>query len=324
MRGSGRGCRGRDPQEPQDPQEESLEPHQTILQGFRTVAQTLSAAYGSTSSDIQHVIRWSLRESTTEDWTFIFGASNAIRHWVESVRLAMACTEMGKGAKDHIQLLTNAREAGKEAIDAILGLIPEEAPRLPRVFPRVDVESVLSIAHHYTDEALRNIHTQLSYLVREHFAGPEQSGVFFNTILPVTCLFWHQMDEMAMNQVFPGSQIIPTLWGTRRGVLEGLSLMGPPSCSASWPASLVEQVTPIPGSSGEPGSTKTPTKSNIPRAGELTPGSGKKVQQNIKQVTGLWWNDPQQGKEDIEARKLEERHWRNPPSPSSLWMTTRI
>ena len=161
-----------DPQEPQDPQEESLEPHQTILQGFWTVAQTLSAAYSSASSDIQHVVWRSLRESTTEDRTFIFGASNAICHWVESVRPAMACTEMGKGAKDHIQLLTDAREAGKEAIDAVLGLIPEEEPRLPRIFPKVDVKSVLSIAHHYTDEALQNIHAQLSDLVREHMTGP--------------------------------------------------------------------------------------------------------------------------------------------------------
>ena len=127
-----------DPQEPQKPQEEPLEPHQMVLQDFRTVAQTLSAAYGSASSNIQKVVRRSLRESTTDDWTFIFGASNAIRRWVEFVGPAMACTEMGKDAKetgkdanDPIQLLTDAWEAEKEAIDAVLGLIPEKEPRLP-------------------------------------------------------------------------------------------------------------------------------------------------------------------------------------------------
>ena len=41
-----------DPQVPQDPQDDSPEPHRQVLQGFRTVAQTSSAAYGSTSSNI--------------------------------------------------------------------------------------------------------------------------------------------------------------------------------------------------------------------------------------------------------------------------------
>ena len=260
-----------DPQEPQDPQDDPPEPHQLVLQGFRMVAQTLSATYSSASSNIQQVIQRSLRESTTDDRTFIYGASNAIRHWVESVRLAMAGTATGKGSteagkdtKDPTQLLADAQEAGKEAIDAVLDLIPEVEPRLPPVFPRVDVDSVLTISHHYTEEALQNVHAQILDLVRLHVAGPKQAGVFFNTLLPITCSFRHQMDEMAINLLFPGSQIVPTLWGTRRKVLEGLSLLGPLSCSVTWPASLVEWVTPVPGTSGESGSSKTPTKPNIP------------------------------------------------------------
>ena len=68
-----------DPQVPQDPQDDSPEPHQQVLQGFGTVAQTFSATYGNASSDIQQVIRRSLRESTNDDQTFIYGASNVIR-----------------------------------------------------------------------------------------------------------------------------------------------------------------------------------------------------------------------------------------------------
>ena len=75
-----------DPQTPQDPQDDALQPYRQVLQGFRTVAQTFSAAYGSASSDIQQVIRRSLRECTNDDRTFIYGASNAICRWVESVR----------------------------------------------------------------------------------------------------------------------------------------------------------------------------------------------------------------------------------------------
>ena len=123
-----------DPQAPQDPQDDSPQPHQQVLQGFRTVAQTFSAAYGSASSDIQQVIPRSLRESTNDDRTFIYGASNAIRCWVDSVRPAMAGNEMGKDGtevvkdtkvtKDPTQLLADTRKAGQDAVDAILDLIP--------------------------------------------------------------------------------------------------------------------------------------------------------------------------------------------------------
>ena len=107
-----------DPQAPQDPQDDAPQPYRQVLQGFRTVAQTFSAAYGSASSDIQRVIRRSLRECTNDDRTFIYGASNAICHWVESVRPAMAGNEMGKDGteigkdtkvtKDLTQLLADA------------------------------------------------------------------------------------------------------------------------------------------------------------------------------------------------------------------------
>ena len=58
---------GEEPEEPKEPQE----PYQIILQGFRTVSQTLSVAYGATSSEIQTVIRKGLAKATAEDWTFV-------------------------------------------------------------------------------------------------------------------------------------------------------------------------------------------------------------------------------------------------------------
>ena len=255
-----------DPQGHRDPPDDAPQPYREVLQGFRTVAQTFSATYGSASSDIQRVIRRSLRESTNDDRTFIYGASNAIRCWVESVRPAMAGNETGKDitevvkdtkvTKDPTQLLADARKAGQDAIDAVLDLIPEVEHRLPPVYPRIDVASVLTISRHHTEEALQNVHAQISDLIRTHVAGPEQARVFFNTILPITCSFRHQMDEMAINLLFPGSQLVPNVWGARREVLEGLSLVAPPSCSASWPASLVERVVPVPGTSGQPGVSK--------------------------------------------------------------------
>ena len=311
-----------DPQAPQDPQDDSPQPHRQVLQGFQTVAQTFSATYGITSSDIQQVIRRSLRESTNDDRTFIYGASNAIRRWVESACPAMASNETGKGGtedtkvtKDPTQLLADVRKAGQDAVDAVLDLIPEVEHKLPPVYPRIDVASIWNISCHHTEEALKNVHTQISDLIQTHIVGPEQAGVFFNTILPITCSFRHQMDEMAINLLFPGSQLVPNVWSAHQEVLEGLSLVAPPSCSAGWPASLVERVTTVPGTSGQAGSAKTPTKPCNPGAGKLTPGSGKKTTQ-IQQAAGMFWSDKEKReKEDADARAQEEKRRKRPSRP---------
>ena len=280
---------GEEPEEPKEP----LELYQIILQGFRTVSQTLSVAYGAASSEIQTIIRKSLAKATAENRTFIWGASGAIRHWLDSVMPAMAATE--KSTKDQAQLLAEARQAGKDALHSILEFIPEEEeqePHLTPVFPRATLllAAALAVARQHTDEALRNVHTQLVDLAKEH-VPPEQVGALFNTILQVTCSFWQEMDNMAMNQVFLPNQIVPNLWGSCRGLLEGLSLLGPPSCSASWPASLVERVTAVPACQNVPGLSKTPTKPNHAPSGaaKTTPDSGKK--HSAKQAAGLFWGD---------------------------------
>ena len=171
-----------DDEEPQEPKE-PLEPYQIVLQGFWTVSQTLSAAYGAASAEIQIIVWKSLVKTTAEDWTFIWGASGAIHQWIDSVRPAMAGSE--KSTNDQAQLLAEARQAGKDVLKTILNFIPEEEePKLTSVFPRAThlLAPALAVARRYTDDALWNIHTQLSDLVKEH-VPKEQTGAFFNTIL---------------------------------------------------------------------------------------------------------------------------------------------
>ena len=153
-------------------------------------------------------------------------------------------------------------------------------------------------------------------LAKEH-VPQKQAGAFFNTILQVTCSFRQEKDNMATNQVFLPSQIVPNLWGSCRGLLEGLSLLGPPSCSASWPASLVERVTAVPACQSVPGLSKTLTKSNLALSGvvKTTPDSGKKSHQSAKQAAGLFWGDEARGKEVAEACKLEEKCWKKSTGP---------
>ena len=179
-----------DSEEPEEP-EEPQEPYQIVLQGFQTVSQTLSAAYGAACSEIHTVVRKSLAKATAEDQTFVCGASGAICRWLDSIKLAMAATE--KSTKDQVQLLVEARQAGKDALDSILEYIPEEQEQeahLTLVFPRATplLVAALAVARHHTDEALWNIHTQLVTLAKEH-VPLEQAGALFNTILQMTCSF---------------------------------------------------------------------------------------------------------------------------------------
>ena len=94
---------GKDPEEPEEPRE----PYEIVLQGFQTVSQTLSVAYGAASSEIQTVIRKSLAKATAEDRTFVWGASGAIHRWLDYVKPAMAAME--EDTKDQARLLAEAR-----------------------------------------------------------------------------------------------------------------------------------------------------------------------------------------------------------------------
>ena len=157
-----------DSEEPQEP-EEPLAPYEIVLQGFRTISQTLSAAYGAASAEIQILVRKSLAKTTAEDRTFVWGALGAISHWLDSVKPAMAAT--GENTKDQAKLLEAARQAGKDALDSILEFIPEEQePQLTPVFPKATclLAPALAVARQYTDEALRNIHSQLADLAKDH------------------------------------------------------------------------------------------------------------------------------------------------------------
>ena len=112
-----------DPEEPREPGE-PLEPYEVMLQGFQTITQTLSAAYRAACDEIQGIVPKSLAKATTKDRTFVWGASGAICQWLNSIKLAMDCME--KSVKDQAELLAEARKAGKDALDSILELIPEE------------------------------------------------------------------------------------------------------------------------------------------------------------------------------------------------------
>ena len=124
------------------------------------------------------------------------------------------------------------------------------------------------------------------------------------------------MDGIATSQVILPGQIVPNLWGVRRTMMEGLTLLGPWNCPASWPASLVERVSAEPVNKATPVGLTTPVKhdTSVPK-GKLHPGSSGKKSAPPKRITE-YWEDDERKKEDEESRRQEEeRHQKKPSGP---------
>ena len=137
---------------------------------------------------------------------------------------------------------------------------------------------------------------------------PQQAGVFLASLLQVLCSYRQEMDGMAVNQVNLPSQIVPNLWGVSWTLMEGLTLLGPPNCPASWPISLVERVSSEPVNKAAPVGLTIPVKrdtSSVPGKGKLHPDSSSKKWVPPKRITD-YWDDDERKREDEESHQREE------------------
>ena len=216
-----------------------------------------------------------------------------------------------------MRLLQMAQQTGKEATEDILALLPvEESPYLTPVVPKEDILTPALLATRtHTEKAIEAVNVQLSALVHWH-VPPQQAGVFLASLLQVMCSYRQEMDGMATSQVILPGQIVANLWGVSRTMMEGLTLLGPLNCPASWPASLVEWVSAESIKKATLAGLTIPVKrdTSVPK-GKLHPGSSSKKSAPPKQIT-KYWDDDERKKEDEESRwREEERHKKKPSGP---------
>ena len=193
----------------------------------------------------------------------------------------------------------------------------EESLYLTPVVPREDILTLaLTATRKHTEKAIEAVNVQLSALVHRH-VPLQQARVFLASLLQVMCSYWQEMDGMATSKVILPGQIVLNLWGVSRSMMEGLTLLGPPNCRASWPASLVERVSVEPANKATPVGLTTPVKCDTSLGsskGKLPLGSSGKKSVLPKQVTN-YWDNPEKDKEDEEShRREEERHQKKKPS----------
>ena len=186
---------------------------QLIMQGFHAATRTLSDGYQQACKEVQTIVWRSLKKSTAIDCMFVWGASAAIHRWVKAIQPAMDC--MGESLEEQSHLLQMARQAGKEATEDILALLPpEESPYLTPVVPKEDILTpALQATRTHTEKAIEAVNVQLSALVHR-YVPPQQAGVFLASLLQVMCSYWQEMDGMATSQVILPGQIVPNLWGS--------------------------------------------------------------------------------------------------------------
>ena len=107
---------------------------QLLMQGFHTATHTLSDSYQDACREVQTIVRRALQRSMAINRILVRGASAAFRHWVKAVQPAMDCME--ESLEEQAWLLQEALEAGKEAMEDILALLPAEvSPYLTPVVP---------------------------------------------------------------------------------------------------------------------------------------------------------------------------------------------
>ena len=269
-----------------------------IQQGF---VDPKCNTYQDACREVQTIIQRALQRSTAIDRIFVCGASATIRHWVKAVQPAMGCME--ESLEEQAWLLQEAREAGKEATKDILALLLAEAsPYLTPVVPQEDILSpALEATCAHTEKAIKAINAELSVLVHHH-VPPQQAGVFLATLFQVMCSYWQEIDGMVTSQVVLPVQIVPNKWGISQSMMEGLTLLGPPGCPASWPSCLVERITAEPTKKTTPPGFTTPVKcdTSVPGKGKSHSGLSGKKSVPPKWITD-YWDDDERKKEDEES-----------------------
>ena len=108
---------------------------QLIMQGFHAATCTLSDRYQQACKKVQNIVRRSMKKSTVMDRMFVWGASAAVCRWMRAIQPAMDCME--ESLEEQAHLLQVAQQAGKEATEDILALLPAEESRTsPRSYPK--------------------------------------------------------------------------------------------------------------------------------------------------------------------------------------------
>ena len=141
------------------------------------------------------------------------------------------------------------------------------------------------------------LHLKLPALVHQH-VPLAQAGVFLAAIFQIMCTYWQETDNMVLGQTVMLAQVVLNMQGVQQGVIEGLSLLGSPTCPASWLVSLVKQVDKEPTKRTTLVPPVTPVK-----GGSSKTSAGLSGKRSLQKQIHNFWNDPERETEEEESRR---------------------
>ena len=302
------------------------EEYEGVMKGLRAVTRIMSVGFVKASRAVQEVVNGTLEKVVLRDRHFIEGASSSLMRWIRAVHPAI--DGLGRGAMAELRLRSDARRDGMRVAREILNPYGMGEPSAVQSDPLQDIIiRAFTAARQPTELAMIEVHKELAP-VTSQFVPPGQERVFLAGVYNIICSYIQEVHSMVLGQAVVPTQVVPGIWGARRGILAEAPLLAPQIGPAEAPTPPNEvgdaratektetgtQSEPAPASATIQSSTsevpaqwapplhvvaplsskKSPATASKPKG---TPGSGARRAYTQQSVRSLW-NDPERRRED--------------------------
>ena len=215
--------------------------YEGVMRGLRGVARIMSDGFEKATADVQAVVNQSLAGVIRRDIRFIEGASSTLMKWVRAVQPAIDSLDRPVDLQGRLR--REARRDGMQIAREILSPYDVAGADDPNLDPlhEIIVRS-FAAARAPTEKAIVKVHDRLAPLAEQHIP-PGQERVFLSGAFNVICAYVQEVRSMVLGQAVLPTQIVPGVWGARRGVLAEAPLLAP-------------QIGPVPASAPAPAPTK--------------------------------------------------------------------
>ena len=215
--------------------------YEGVMRGLRGVARIMSDGFEKATADVQAVVNQSLAGVIRRDIRFIEGASSTLMKWVRAVQPAIDSLDRPVDLQGRLR--REAHRDGMQIAREILSPYDVAGADDPNLDPlhEIIVRS-FAAARAPTEKAIVEVHDSLAPLAEQHIP-PGQERVFLSGAFNVICAYVQEVRSMVLGQAVLPTQIVPGVWGARRGVLSEAPLLAP-------------QIGPAPASAPAPAPTK--------------------------------------------------------------------
>ena len=259
-----------------------------VMRGLRGVARIMSVGFEAATADVQAVVNRSLAGVIRQEIHFIEGASSTLMKWVRAVQPAI--DSMDRPVNQQGRLRGEARRDGmliaREMLSPydVTGADDRNLDPLHEIIVRS-----FAAARAPTEKAIIAVHDALAPLAEEH-VPPGQERIFLAGAFNVICAYVQEVRSMVLGQAVLPTQIVPGVWGARRGVLAEAPLLapqiGPVPAVATAPATPKEKEVAKPPETAETGIQSDPvatppgTKPQAPKP-LAQEASGQRIQPKL-------------------------------------------